>query len=327
MIPPEELLDFLRKENKFIVATHMSPDGDGLGSAIALSTALRKIGKEAILLCRDSVPQQCKFLPGQEGFITLEQFTVQGSRFADFRNLILVDCNDLDRISTEESQISNLKFQTSAVIDHHESEKPFGDIRWIAPEAAATGLMVFYIIKELGVEITEDIAINLYAAISVDTGNFRYENTTHEVFSVAAELKKAGAKTHAIYRELFESWSEGRFKLFINVLNTLERKDGVAIVRVTKKMFEETATSPDDTEHFVDFPRIMKDVKVSILFREIEDDYYKLSLRSKDDINVASTAEAFGGGGHKNAAGCRIRADFETAKREVLKAFRKVLPA
>ncbi len=318
MLPPTELLDFLKKEDRFVIATHISPDGDGLGSAIALSMAIQKIGKEAILLCKDPVPRQCKFLPGQEKFIELEQFTVHGLRFTDFKNLILVDCNDIDRISTEESQISNLKFQISAIIDHHESEKPFGDIRWVAPEAAATGLMIFYIIRELGIEISEDMAVNLYAAIAVDTGNFRYENTTHEVFSVAAELKKAGARTHVIYRELFESWSEGRFNLFMKVLNTLERKDGIAVVRVTEKMFEETATSPDDTEHFVDFPRIMKDVKVSILFREIEDNYYKLSLRSKDDINVARVAEAFGGGGHKNAAGCRIRADFETAKVAIL---------
>ena len=324
MLPPTELLNFLKKEEKFVIATHMSPDGDGLGSAIALSMALQKIGKETILLCRDSVPQQCKFMPGHERFHNFDTLQLSAVSHQSFKNLILVDCNDIDRISTEVSQISNLKFQISAVIDHHESEKPFGDIRWVTPEAAATGLMVFHIIKELGVEMTEEMVINLYAAISVDTGNFRYENTTHEVFSVAAELKKAGARTHAIYRELFESWSEGRFNLFMKVLNTLEMKDGIAFVRVTKKMFEETATFPDDTEHFVDFPRIMKDIKVSILFREIENDYYKLSLRSKDDINVAHVAEEFGGGGHKNAAGCRIRADFETAKREVLKAFHTI---
>ncbi|MDA8339938.1 MAG: DHHA1 domain-containing protein, partial [Nitrospiraceae bacterium] len=117
---------------------------------------------------------------------------------------------------------------------------------------------------------------------------------------------------------LFESWSGGRFDLFMKVLNTLQKEDGIAIVQVTRRMFEETSTSPDDVEHFVEFPRIMKDVKVSVLFREIEDNCYKISLRSKDDINVARVAEAFGGGGHKNAAGCRIKADFETAKKEIL---------
>lgn len=318
MMPPLELLDFLRKEDGFIIATHMSPDGDGLGSAIALSMSLQEVGKKTVLLCKDTVPHQYRFLPGQEKFITLEQCTVHSSRITDFRNLILIDCNDIDRITTDKSQISNLKFQISAVVDHHESERPFGDIRWVMPDSAATGIMIYHLVKELGIKITEDMAVNLYAAIAVDTGNFRYENTTSGVLKTASDLIEAGAKPHVIYRWLFEAWSEGRFDLFMRVLNTLEREDRTAIIKVTRRMFEETSTSPDDTEHFVEFPRIMKDVQVSVLFREIDDSHYKISLRSKDDINVAHIAEAFGGGGHRNAAGCRIKADFETAKKEIL---------
>ncbi len=320
MLPPIELLNFLKKEDNFLIATHINPDGDGLGSAIALSTALKKLGKETVLLCKDPVPNQYRFLPGQEKFITFGSFQPSAISHQLFRNLILIDCNDIDRI-IDTSKTSNFSLPTSyfsVVIDHHESERPFGDIRWVMPDSAATGLMIFYIIKALGIQITEEMAVNLYAAISVDTGNFRYENTTPEVLRVAADLKEAGAKSHVIYRELFESWSGGRFGLFMRVLNTLQKEDGIAIVQVTRRMFEETSTSTDDVEHFVEFPRIMKDVKVSVLFREIEDNCYKISLRSKDDINVARVAEAFGGGGHKNAAGCRIKADFETAKKEIL---------
>ena len=328
MLPPIELLQFLKNKDNFIIATHINPDGDGLGSAIALSTALQKIGKKTILLCKDPVPNQYKFLPGQERVITFE--SLQPSAFS-LQPLILVDCNDIDRIidrrqntedrtqKTEQNSLfSVLCSLFSVVIDHHESERPFGDIRWVVPDSAATGLMIYHLIKELGIEISEEMAVNLYSAISVDTGNFRYENTTPEVLRVAADLTEAGARPHVIYRRLFESWSEGRFGLFMKVLNTLQKEDGIAIVQVTRRMFEETSTSPDDVEHFVEFPRIMKDVKVSVLFREIEDNCYKISLRSKDDINVARVAEAFGGGGHKNAAGCRIKADFETAKKEIL---------
>lgn len=311
MLPPKELLSFLRNKDNFLIATHINPDGDGLGSAIALSMCLQGFGKKTVLLCKDPVPHQYRFLPGHEGFHTFDDAM-------DFENIILVDCNDIDRITTDKSQISNLKFQISAVIDHHESERPFGDIRWVMPDSAATGLMIYHLIKELGIKLTSDMAVNLYAAIAVDTGNFRYENTTSGVLRVASDLIEAGAKPHVIYRWLFEAWSEGRFDLFVRVLNTLEREDGTAIVKVTRRMFEETSTSPDDTEHFVEFPRIMKDVQVSILFREIDDTHYKISLRSKDDINVARVAEVFGGGGHKNAAGCRIKADFETAKKEIL---------
>lgn len=361
MLPPTELLNFLKKEDNFLIATHMNPDGDGIGSAIALSVALQKLGKKTLLLCKDEVPGQYRFLPGYEKFISLDNLQYLHPNFhsqkscdtvnpalrtmtsapslQDFKNLILIDCNDIDRIidrrhntedRTQKTEQNNL-FSVlcslySVVIDHHESEKPFGDIRWVMPDAAATGLMVFYLIKGLETTIDTDIAVNLYAAIAVDTGNFRYENTTPEVLRVAADLIEHGARPHVIYRELFDSWSQKRFDLFMRVLNTLQREDSIAVIKVTRKMFEETSTFPDDTEHFVNFPRIMKDVKVSILFREIDDNYYKISLRSEDDINVAKVAEAFGGGGHKNAAGCRIKADFETAKSQLLSLLRSLNP-
>ncbi len=323
MLPPKELLDFLRNEDGFIIATHMNPDGDGLGSAIALSLAFQKLGKNTVLLCKDEVPQQYKFLPGQEKFITFGSFQPSAISLQPY-NLILIDCNDIDRVVTDKSQVSHLKFDKSVVIDHHESERPFGDIRWVMPDAAATGIMIFHLIGGLGAAIDRDMAVNLYAAVAVDTGNFRYENTSPEVMHIAADLIEAGAMPHVIYRELFESWAEGRFDLFIKVLNTLQMEDRVAVLRVTRNMLEETSTAADDTEHFVNFPRIMKDVKVSVLFREIDDSYYKISLRSKDDINVAKVAEAFGGGGHKNAAGCRIKADFETAKLQLLSLLRSL---
>lgn len=322
MVPPSELMDFLKKEDNFIIATHYSPDADGLGSALALSMALRKLGKKTLLLDRDSVPNQCRFMPGHEEFQTLEAFLSSGS--GDFRNLVLVDCNDLTRISSNKSQISNLKFQISAVIDHHESERPFGDIRWIRPDSPATGIMVYYILKELCVEITKELAVNLYAAIAVDTGNFRHANTTADALRIAAEMAGAGAKPHEISMELYESWSDGRFMLFRKALNTLQIEECISIITVTLKMLEETGTTPDDTENLVEFPRIMKKIAVSILFREIGEDHYKVSLRSKGGINVARVAETFKGGGHKNAAGCTVSADIETAKNKVLEAVKSL---
>ena len=316
--PPEELLNFFKKEDRFVLATHESPDGDGLGSAIALSMALRNRGKKTVLICKDAIAEQYWFLPGQEEFMTLQQFMLNISEYSDYNNLVLIDCNNIKRIA-DESRTSDLKFKTTAVIDHHETKSDFGDIRWIIPDSPATGLMVFEIINQLGMSLSEDMAVNLYAAIAVDTGNFSYENTNADVLRIASELAAAGARPHAIHRELFESWSKGRFSLFMKVINTMQIQDGVSIVRIDQKMFEETSTSEADTENFVEFPRIMKGIKVSVLFREIEDGYFKLSLRSKGNINVAKIAGEFGGGGHKNAAGCKIRADFETAKREMLK--------
>jgi phosphoesterase RecJ-like protein len=316
-MPPKELIDCLKKNDKFIIATHFNPDGDTLGSAIALSNILRQMGKETILLCRDNIPQQYMFLPGQERFYT---FRTLPESAQDFKNLILVDCNDIDRIidKSRDADIKVPAFEFSIVIDHHETEKPFGDVRWIEPHIAATGIMIFHLSRALESEITKDIATNLYAAIVVDTGNFRFSNTTPDVLHIAAELADAGAEPSSIYGELNESWSDGRFRLFIRILDTLEIQDGIAITTVTKKMFDETSTSPEDTENFVAFPRIMRDVKVSALFREVEDNMYKVSLRAKGGVNVARIAEAFGGGGHRNAAGCTIKTDLTTAKKEIL---------
>ncbi|BCB95559.1 exopolyphosphatase-related protein [Dissulfurispira thermophila] len=322
MLPPEELINFIETEDNFLIATHINPDGDGIGSSIALSMSLQVLGKKTVLLCKDLVPGQYKFLPGNESFYTLEQLKAQETKFKDYKNLILVDCNDLDRIS---DSTPTLNYSSSAVIDHHASERPFGNIRWVVPDAAATGLMIYYLIKRLGIKLTYEMAVNLYAAIAVDTGNFRYENTTSSVLRVASDLIDAGARPYVIYRHLFEAWSEGRFNLFMQVLNTLEKKDKIAIVKVTRKMFEDTSTSAEDTEHFVEFLKIMADVDVSVLFREIDDTHYKISLRSKDDIDVAIVAEAFGGGGHKNAAGCRIKADFETAKKELIGKIKQIM--
>ncbi|GER92901.1 bifunctional oligoribonuclease/PAP phosphatase NrnA [hot springs metagenome] len=322
MLPPEELINFIETEDNFLIATHINPDGDGIGSSIALSMSLQVLGKKTVLLCKDLVPGQYKFLPGNESFYTLEQLKAQETKFKDYKNLILVDCNDLDRIS---DSTPTLNYSCSAVIDHHASERPFGNIRWVVPDAAATGLMIYYLIKRLGIKLTYEMAVNLYAAIAVDTGNFRYENTTSSVLRVASDLIDAGARPYVIYRHLFEAWSEGRFNLFMQVLNTLEKKDKIAIVKVTRKMFEDTSTSAEDTEHFVEFLKIMADVDVSVLFREIDDTHYKISLRSKDDIDVTIVAEAFGGGGHKNAAGCRIKADFETAKKELIGKIKQIM--
>lgn len=324
MLVPVDIVNLFKNNDKFIIATHMSPDGDGLGSALALSAAIEMLNKKTVLVCRDQIPYQCKLLPGHEKFITLDKLY---SSVADLKsyNLVLVDCNDISRlIDKEQSQeiYSVLSSLNSVVIDHHETEKPFGNIKWIEPDAAATGLMVFYLIRELGIKISSEMAINLYAAIAVDTGHFRFNNTTSEVLRIAADLVDAGARSAEIYRYLFETWSEGRFELFIKVLNTLYKENGIAIVKVTKDMLKETHTSLDDIEHFVNFPKIMGDIKASVLFNEIDANYYKISLRSKDEINVAQVAEMFGGGGHKNAAGCRIRADFETAKSQLLSLLR-----
>ncbi|NTU42670.1 MAG: bifunctional oligoribonuclease/PAP phosphatase NrnA [Nitrospirales bacterium] len=320
MIPPAEIIQFLKTRNDFVIATHVNPDGDGLGSAVTLSMALRQLGKTTHLLCKDPVPKQCLYLPGQGEFLSFDTLPDGPDQ-----TLVLVDCNDISRIHQDKTVQSGLKYSASAVIDHHETEKIFGDVRWIEPQSPATGLMMRHLVEALGVEMTEPMAANLYAAIAVDTGNFRHENTNSEVLRVASELVDRGANPTVAYRELFESWSDGRFCLFLRVINTVDIRDNIAFVTVTQEMFRDTGTGADDTENFVDFPRIMKKIDASVLLREVREGVFKVSLRSKGEVNVAKVAAALGGGGHRNAAGCNIEGDPEAAKTRILELLRPQL--
>jgi|WetSurMetagenome_2_1015567.scaffolds.fasta_scaffold00030_22 bifunctional oligoribonuclease and PAP phosphatase NrnA len=326
-IPPACLIETLRNRDNFLVATHVNPDGDAVGSAVALSMALEKIGKKIVLVDKHPVSPQYFFLPGHERFHTYETFQASGHRVSDFETLVMLDCNTVGRIGLESVEqhpaIEELKGAVaggmfSIIIDHHQVNNDFGNVKWIDSAAAATGILVYSIIKTMGIPITMDMAENLYTAIVIDTGNFRFDNTTPDVLRIAAELADYGVSPGVIYEEVYESFSEDRFRLYMQVIGSIELHGDIAVSVVTRKMLDETSTTADDTENFVSFPRLMREVKISALVRELNSGGCKVSLRSKGAINISEVAEYFGGGGHRNAAGCRINAGVEDAKRLVL---------
>jgi phosphoesterase RecJ-like protein len=184
---------------------------------------------------------------------------------------------------------------------------------------------VFELLKALGSEITAAVAVNLYAAIAVDTGTFRYNNTTPEVLRTAAELAEAGAAPGEVAEGIYESWSTPRFNLLCRTLGTLELHDGMALTVATQEMFRQTGTAVSDTEEFSNFSRMIRDARVSAFLRELPGGGWKVSLRSKGEHDVARVAERFGGGGHKNAAGCTIEGDLASAKRRLAEAIREIL--
>lgn len=306
----KDIARFLRDEDNFLVATHLNPDGDALGSAIALLMGLEAMGKKAAVFDKDGVPQTLRFLPGSERV---------ADSVGDTEDLVLVllDCNSLERAGLEKCT-----FRRSLVIDHHETETDFGDIRWIETKQPAVGLMVFGLLKEMGVELTPDMAENLYTAIAVDTGTFRFPNTSAEALRAAAELTEAGARPGDVAERLYRSMTANRFALLSMTLDGLEMDGDVGITAVSGEMFQKTGTRAEDTENFVNYPLLMERVKVSILLREVEGGW-KASLRSKGRRNVAQVARPFGGGGHKNAAGCFIKADLKSAKGMLLEALKE----
>ena len=323
-LPPEDLVEFFKKEDGFFIVIHLNPDGDALGSACALGMALEKLGKRIILVCRDKVPDQYTFLPGIGLFQTFDTISSGDLDFELYPNLVLVDCNDIKRTGLEKSRVAFTKFAASAVIDHHETERPSDNLQWIVPGMAAAGMLVYYLVRALQVTITGPMATNLYAALIVDTGNFRYPNTSAEVLHAAADLAAKGANPSLINRSINESWSANRFRLFVKVLGTLSIDSGIAIIHVTRKMFEETATTPDDTENFASFALIMKDIKIAVFVREMGDYNYKISLRSAEGIDVQKVAAMYGGGGHKNAAGCVAQGQLGLVKAELIKKLRSI---
>ena len=317
MKAPRRLITAFKKEQYFLLATHIGPDGDALGSCLALGEALASFGKTVFFFDRDPVPEYYRFMPGHDKFRSaLGKFPAKSPL------MVLLDCN-----SPERAALDGYAFRKTAVIDHHETESDFGDVRWVERSAAATGLMVFNLIKALKVPLTKSMATNLYAAIAVDTGTFRYRNTDPDVLRAAAELVEAGARPGAIAEYLYESWKQNRFNLLTLSLGTLEIHDRIAIMHVTKEMFRQTATGEADTENFANLPRSIDSIMISVLIREMKDGRWKVSMRSKGRVNVATIAAVHGGGGHCNAAGFTMTTDLAKVKKTVLRAGRGILPA
>lgn len=308
-----DVIKAIKESDGFLIAAHISPDGDALGSAIALGMALGKIDKRFYIYDRDGLPKMYDYLPGGG---TVKSALPENR--ADYPVLILLDCNNLSRAALE-----NERFNRSIVIDHHETESDFGDMRWIDMDAPATGLMIFDLIKSLGVAIDKGIAVNLYTAIALDTGTFRYANTTSACLGAASELVNAGAEPGFISDRLYQTWSIGRFKLFSLFLASFELIDGViGFTLLDAESFKTTGSTAEDTENFVNHPLLINEVAVSVFIRESvkEPGVWKVSLRSKGGLNVADIAAAFGGGGHQNAAGCFIKGGISEIKPAVLKA-------
>ena len=298
----------LRRADNFLLVTHFNPDGDALGSLLGLADILEGLGKRVLRFLEEPVSPLYRFLPGcahvQTDWEKVEDFTrlAQG-------NLILVclDCGDEHRLGRFKHELMAIK--PLIVIDHHQGNNGFGDGSWIEPHRSSTGEMIFDLARALAAEISPKAAECLYAAISTDTGSFKYDSTSHHTFAVAGELVKLGVRPASVASNLFDNYSLGRVRLMQEVLATLEmhERDRIAIIRVTQNMLERTFTTMEDTEYFINFPRAIRSVRVAVFLKEIGTGYVSVSLRSKGQCDVAQIAGGFGGGGHRNASGFRVR--------------------
>lgn len=313
----DKAIEVLKRGKRFLVVSHVSPEGDAIGSLLGMTLALRGLGKDVTAYLEDRIPDLFEFLPGARTVVhTLEGMGPFDATFA-------VDCGQKDRLGRD---FVNLKEPGCVInIDHHATNDCFGDINVVEPGASAAGELVYDFCKAASLEITRDIAVNLYVAIHTDTGSFRYSSATPEAFIKAGELVRLGAEPWDVSRRVYENYPARRYRLLAMVLSTLdiiEVKGGgkLATLLVTLDMFKKTGAEKDVADGFVNYARGIEGVEVGALFRECGPLEYKVSLRSKGDVDVAEVSKTFGGGGHRNAAGCAVKGGLEEIKARVIEA-------
>ena len=300
----------------FVFACHGGPDGDTLGSALALSRVMRARGKDVVVLSEDGVPENYRFIPESDTIVT-------ATDRRDFDVGMLVDCEGVKRAGKSAEPIVAAK--TTACIDHHVPDGEFGQVRIVDQTASATAELVFDLLEANQVTINKICATQLLTGLIADTGAFRFANTSPRTFHTAARLTDLGGDPSVIAREVYDTRPLRAVKLLGRTLSSVEIKEnGLVVVGViTRDDLDELQASDTDTDSIINYVRMVKGAKVAILFREIERKSIRISLRSRDGVDVNQVARAFGGGGHVAAAGCTVEATLEEAKRLVLSEVNK----
>jgi len=294
----------LRDNDRFVVTSHEAPDGDALGSMLAMGLALRQLGKDAVMFLGGPAP-----FPGEYRFLELEQTGLQRTRPEDIsdRVLVAVDCASANRVGAEPGLVEAAPFTIN--IDHHHDNPRFGDVNLIVADASSTGEVLADVFRELGVELTPEIAEALYIALVTDTGRFQYANTTPKALRLAADLVEAGADVHRVFQGVYENVQFAKLKLLARALDRARVLEGGEIVvsHLLRDDFEAVGASEPYSEGIIDFLRSAEGALVSALIREPPRDgapARKVSLRSSvDEVDVSAIARKSGGGGHREAAG------------------------
>ena len=291
-----------------LLVTHVNPDGDALGSLLGMADILEGAGKKVLGYIEEPASPLYRFLPGcaqlQTDMLRVREFIAAARE--DLLTICL-DCGDEKRLGKNGPEL--LKARPVAVIDHHRGNDGFGDLPWIEPQRCSTGEMIFDLVEAMQLEISPKAAECLYVAISTDTGSFMYESTSSRTFQVAGELVGRGVRPEVVASNLYDNYTLGRLRLMQEVLASLEmhEKDRIAIIRVTQNMLERTYTTMEDTEYFINFPRAVRSVRVAVFLKEAGNETVSVSLRAKGLCDLSVIAARFGGGGHRNASGFRVK--------------------
>ena len=309
----DQIGQVLRENQRFAILSHVRPDGDALGSQLAVGLSLKKLGKDVSIWNEDGMLEKYSFLPHAS------LLTKPPAEPRDVDVMVALDTAIQNRLGTTLSAVQSSKLCIN--IDHHPSNPGYGDIVYIDPKAPATGQILFELLKSQKLPIDPAIAENLYVAIATDTGSFQYPNTTARTFEIAAELVRVGVDVGRVSQLTYESYPRRRIELLRDLLSTMrfDAKDRIASFSLSLAMANKIGVLPEDNEGLIDHLRAIRGVIVAVFFEELSDGKVRVSMRSKTDkVNVCAICEKFGGGGHVLAAGARVRGSLAEVEKRIL---------
>lgn len=312
----DQTLSAIRSRQRFVLSSHARPDGDSIGSQLAMAYALQALGKQVTIVNKDPAPAPIMAFPGVPTIQIADQVT------GEFDAAIIMECGELSRPG-----VTGLENYFLINIDHHPGNTGYGQINWFDASAAACGEMVFTLIEELGVKLSPEIAIHIYLAILTDTGSFHYSGITPRTFDICRQCLDAGVDPVLVARNIYDTNNMGRLKLFGAVLSAMriDSSGGIAIVYLDHEMARAAGGTYEDTEGLVNLPLSVKEILAVVFFKRTQGDEFRVSVRSKGNIDVGSVAKEFGGGGHKNAAGCTVTGTFEALQEQFVAKIQKAI--
>ena len=311
---------FIAGEREFLITAHVDPDGDAVGSSLGLKLALDQLGKESNVVLDSPLPASLAFLPSAD---TIRRPEDVSKRYAA---AFVLDSSSADRTGTVLTRCL-APGATIAVIDHHWGNAGFGDVRLVNPEASATAELIYDLIEMLRVQITPEIAECLYTGILSDTGGFRYANTSSRTLRVAAGLVERGARAPLVAEALYATKTGPSLRILGLALASLETRSGgkIGAMTISRAMFEKAGAMPEDADGIVQYAKALAGARVGVLVQEVTPNEIRASLRSDGTVDVNQVASEFGGGGHRNAAGLRVRGELMEVRQAILQALERAM--
>jgi phosphoesterase RecJ-like protein len=308
--PKTEICDAIHARRRFLITSHARPDGDSIGSQLAMAYALEAMGKEVRLVNADPAPEHYMDFPG----VARIEIARSVDR-SDAEALIVMESGDLKRTG-----VSGLEGRFTINIDHHQGNTHYGDVNWVDESMAACGEMVFDLIEALDVPLTIEVATHVYLAILTDTGSFHYANITPKTFEICRRTVEAGVNPGAMARRVFDQNSFGKLKLIGALLAEMDLLDGgrLAVMYLNDDIMNATGTTYNDTEGLINLPLTAREIQAVVFFKLGADGDIHVSMRSKYDVDVRAVAVRHGGGGHRNAAGFKVKGPLDAVRNGII---------